>query len=43
LLKRLDAILGQQHLIAFARQQAAGDLAHGQRVIDDHDRGQAWR
>ncbi|EKE18046.1 MAG: hypothetical protein ACD_10C00151G0001, partial [uncultured bacterium] len=36
LLERIDAILGQNDLITLTRQQAADNLAHGQRVIDHH-------
>ncbi|MNJ73698.1 hypothetical protein D3C77_705290 [compost metagenome] len=35
----IDAVLGQQDLHAMAFQQAAGDLAHGHRVVDHHDPG----
>ena len=40
LLQRIDAVLGGQYLIAFACQQAAGDLAHCQRIVDHHHRRQ---
>jgi hypothetical protein len=43
LFERFDAVLGGQHLIAFARQQAPGDLAHGQRIVDHHHRRQRRR
>ena len=36
-LQGVEAILGGNYLVTFARQHAASDFAHGQRVIDHHD------
>ncbi|KFB71032.1 MAG: hypothetical protein AW09_003848 [Candidatus Accumulibacter phosphatis] len=38
LFERIDAVLGGHHLVAFTCQQTTGDLAHGQRIVHDHDR-----
>jgi len=43
LLQSIDPILGQNDLIALAHEQATGDLAHGQRIVDDHDGRQTGR
>ena len=37
LLEGVDAVLGGDHRVALALEQAAGDLAHGERVVDHHD------
>ena len=42
MLQRIDPILGLQYLIAFAQQETAGDLAHGEGVIHHHDGGQMF-
>ena len=36
-LQRVEAVLRRQHVEALAREQAARDLAHGERVVDDED------
>ena len=36
LLERVDAVLGQQHQVAFALEQALHLAAHGQRIVDHH-------
>jgi hypothetical protein len=36
LFQRIHAILGQQHLIALALEQALGHAAHGQRIVHHH-------
>ena len=35
--ERIQPVLGRQHLVALALEQAAGDLAHGERVVHHHD------
>ena len=40
LFQRVDAVLGGNHVVAGAFEQATGNLAHGQRIIDHHD---GWR
>jgi len=37
----VDTVLGGQHVHAVALQQATGDLAHGDRVVDHHDQQRA--
>ena len=37
LLQRVHAILRARHLVAFAREHAPGDLAHGERIVHHHD------
>src|SRR5687768_7297472 len=37
LLQRLQPVLGGDYLVALALEQAAGDLAHGERIVDHHD------
>ena len=39
LLHRFDAVARRHHDVALALQQSSGDLAHGERIIDHHDRG----
>src|ERR1022692_33031 len=36
-LQRVEAVLGGDNGESLAREQPAGDLAHRQRVVDDHD------
>src|SRR5690242_6920683 len=36
-LQTVDAVLGGDYLETLAREEAAGDLAHRQRIVDDHD------
>src|SRR5215510_7738563 len=43
LLQRIDAVLGGQHAVALALEQAAGDLAHGKGVVHHHDERRSAR
>ena len=37
LLQRIDTVLRGNELVALAREETAGDLAHGERIIHHHD------
>jgi hypothetical protein len=41
-LQRVDAVLRRRHGEASREQQAARDLAHRERVVDDHHERLAW-